>query len=186
MQPRLVSEPAWLNSRAELEAVRRPMLGISMDPSGTRAAAVLSWQQSDGTVAVRLLADVTGDPIDTARFGTDLKQAALRMGVTKVGFDSLTDAELAKFFKTTEPITGQKWSNASAQFVNLVEGGRLRWDNADPVTEDLTWTARKPSPDHGSWQAVKAKDDRPIPAALAAIRAVWLASGPQPPRPRVF
>jgi hypothetical protein len=33
---------------------------------------------------------------------------------------------------------------------------------------------------------VRAKDDRPITASLAAIRAVGLASVPQPVKPRVY
>jgi hypothetical protein len=41
------------------------------------------------------------------------------------------------------------------------------------------WTARK-ALDEGRFEAVRADDKRPITAALAAIRAVWLASGPRP------
>jgi hypothetical protein len=34
--------------------------------------------------------------------------------------------------------------------------------------------------------AVKASPDRPITAALAAVRAVWLASGPRAAAPKVM
>ena len=39
---------------------------------------------------------------------------------------------------------------------------------------------------YDAWKAVKAKEDRPIPAVLAAIRAVWLASGPKALAPKVM
>jgi hypothetical protein len=186
LQPRLVSDAVIAEARQPLEVPRRPVLGIGMDPNGTRAAAVLAWVQSDSSVAYRVLADVHGSPIDTARFGNDLRLAATKAGVMQVGFDPQTDAELAKFFKKPESVNGQKWANASAQFVNLAEGGRLRWDGSGVVSEDLVWVTRKTSPDLRSFTAVPASDDRAIPAALAAIRAVWLASGPKPPRPRIY
>jgi hypothetical protein len=77
-------------------------------------------------------------------------------------------------------ISGGKFSNASAQFVNAITARKLAWSEADAVSDDLTWTARKiDSQAMGSYQAVRAKDDHPVTAALAAIRAVWLASGPK-------
>jgi polyhydroxyalkanoate synthesis regulator phasin len=60
----------------------------------------------------------------------------------------------------------------------LVKAGKLRWDEADAITDDLIWTAKKPHDESGSFQAVRSDDDRPITAALAAIRAVWMASTP--------
>jgi hypothetical protein len=58
--------------------------------------------------------------------------------------------------------------------------------DADVVGEDLTWTARKENDETGSYAAVRANDDRPITAALAAIRAVWLATGLRPAAPRIY
>jgi phage terminase large subunit-like protein len=185
MQPRLVDDAAWQRGRATLETPRRPYLGISMDPSGTRASAVIAWQQSDGTVALRVIADVTGTPIDADTIGADLRQRSIKLGVTAVAFDPWTDADLARRFKDPRQLTGREYANASETFARVVESGRIRWDDADPVTVDLTWTARRPH-ESGAWQAVKAKDDRPITAALAAIRAVWLAAGERPPGPRVL
>jgi hypothetical protein len=150
-----------------------------MDPKGRRAAAAIAWQTTTGDVGLRLLFDVTGDPIDVGLLGADLRQVARKSGVTKVGFDPLTDAELAKFFPKPISIAGQQWANASAQFVNLAKAGKLLWDDAAQVTDDLNWTSRKAHESSGSYQAVRANDDRPIPAALASIRAVWLASGPR-------
>lgn len=183
---RLVDEYAWDVCHGAVPEPRRPFMGISMDPSGTRASAVIAWQLEGGDVAVRLLFDVPGNPIDTAALGKDLRQTALRLGVAGVGFDPISDAELAKYLRKPEPISGAKYANASARFVTAVNGRRIRWDDARQVTEDLSWTARKPHDESGSYQAVRAKDDRPITAALAAIRAVWLASGPKPAAPKVM
>jgi hypothetical protein len=187
LRQRLVDEHAWmLGKRDDLPAPRRVHMGISMDPSGTRAAAAIAWQDEQRQANVRLIYDVTGSPIDVAAFGADLKQTASQLGVSQVAFDPLTDAELAKFFKKPIPLSGQKWANASSLFANLVQGGRLLWTDADAVTDDLVWTARKDHDESGSFQAVRANDDRPIPAALAAIRAVSAAFGPPLSRPKVY
>ena len=97
----------------------------------------------------------------------------------------MTEGELAKYFAKPEPISGPKFVNATTGFVTDVEGGRIAWSDADAVTDDLVWTSRK---DHAknSYEAVRSKDDHPIPAALAAIRAVWLASGPPPGPARIY
>jgi hypothetical protein len=54
------------------------------------------------------------------------------------------------------------------------------------MSEDIRWTARHTDPQDGTFRAVKAREDRPITSVLAAIRAVWLASGPRPAAPRVL
>jgi len=185
MRPRLVSDQAWQGCRDRLEPSLRPMMAVSMDPSGKRASAVIAWQQSDDTVACRVVADVTGDPIDTGRLGRDLLQLALKCGVSATSYGAWTDADLAKHFRKAKSLDGREFANASENFVRLVESRRLRWDLADQIGEDLAWTARKPH-ESGAWMAVKASEDRPATAALAAIRAVWLASGPRPVAPRVM
>jgi hypothetical protein len=182
----LVGAYSWVGCRSEEELTpARPYMAVSMDPDGTRASVAVAWTRPDNTVGLTLRFNVTGSPIDTNRLGMDIRQLAARLGVVKTGFDPLTDAELVKYLTKTEPISGQKFANASAQFVNIVEARKLAWWDADAVTDDLTWTARKPD-DRGSFEAVRAKDDRPIPASLAAVRAVWLASGPRPAAPRVM
>jgi len=185
MRPRLLSDAAWQQAHGHLEPPRRPGLAISMDASGKRASAVIAWQQSDGTIGCQVIADVLGDPIDTDRLGRDLRQLAARLGATKFSYDPWTDAELARHLKNAKPLIGREYANASENFVRVIESGRLRWDDADPISYDLAWTARKPH-ETGAWQAVKAREDRPITAALAAIRAVWLASGPKQPTPKVL
>lgn len=184
-QPRLVSEAVWERARASLEQAIRPMLGINMDPSGKRASGSIAWQQTDGSIGLRVIADVTGDPIDVDRFGKDLRDLAVRLGVSKTGFDDWTDKELAKYMPNAKAVMGREFANASATFVQTLDAGRLRWDEADAVTQDLAWTARKPH-ESGAWQAVKANIDRPITASLSAIRAVGLASGPKPSAPMVY
>lgn len=186
MMPSILDPETWEGLRAVLEEPRRPMLGVSMDPSGKRASAVLAWQEPTGRIGSRVIADVFGDPIDISRLGADLREVALRAGVARVGFDPVTDAELAKYFKHTDPVTGAKFANASALFVTTATGGRLAWDRGDEIGLDLKWAGRKAHETPGAWTAVKAKDDRPITALLAAIRAVWLASGPAPSVPRIY
>lgn len=185
MQPRLVTDQAWQRCRGPVERPRRPALAISMDPSGMRASAVIAWPQSDGTVGVDVIAEARGDPIDTDLLGPELRQASLKLGASSIAFDPWTDADLARHLIGAKALAGREYANASENFVRVIESGRLRWANADAITEDLAWAARKPH-ESGAWQAVRARDDRPISAVFAAIRAVWLASGPTPPLPKVM
>lgn len=190
MRERLVDEYAWMACQGPLGDPIRPVMAVSMTPDGKRAAAAMAWQRPDSSVALRLLYNVTGDPIDTAELGADMDRDAKRLGIKRTAYDPLTDAELAKYLtsKTAKPvrITGQEFANASAQFVNLVNSGRLKWTDDGSLSADLAWTSKKAHDDTGHFQAVRMSDNRPIPAALASIRAVWLASGPTPPSPRVY
>lgn len=178
MRGRLVDPVAWANDEGEIDAPAGPCMGISLDPRGSRASAAIAWTQADGKLALRLLFNVTGSPIDTDKLGPDLRDAAVQHGVVNVGFDPLTDALLAKHFPKAEAISGQKYANATARFVSVVESSRLRWADCAAVTSDLAWTTRKEHDESGSFEAVRGNDDRPIPAVLAAIRALWLASEP--------
>jgi hypothetical protein len=190
MRERLVDGFAWTLCKAdELEAPRRPAMAVSMSPDGKRASCAVAWMRDDMTVGLRLLYNVTGNPIDSALWGADVAKTASQFQVKQIGYDSLTDAEVIKYFKPHQKpvkVHGQLFSNASAQFVNLVSATRLKWTDADAVTDDLTWTSRKADHETGTYQAVRAQDDRSITASLAAIRAVWLASGPKPPTPKVM
>ena len=158
-----------------------------MDPGGKRASVALAWRDGDG-VGLQLLEDVNADTVDTDAIGKRVAELVKKHNARTVGFDPLTDGELVKYVKKPkpEPVAGQKYANASAQFANIVRAERLSYADAEAVTDDLTWTSRKPDGDFGSFHAVRASDDRPITAALAAIRAVWLASGPTPPTARVL
>jgi len=178
LRQRLVDDAAWKRGEAAVETPTRSFMGVALDPRGQRASAAIAWVQANGSTGLRLLFDVTGNPINTDKLGPDLREAAKKYGVVNVGFDPMTDAVLAKFFPKTEPIAGQKHANASARFVAAVEGSTVKWTDCAAVTSDLIWTARKEHDESGSFQAVRGNDDRPITAALAAIRAVWLASEP--------
>ena len=177
---------AWNDCKDESDTEpHAPTMAVSLDPERRRASAAIAWLGDEG-VHIRLLFDVTGDPIDTDVLAKDIRAAAGKYGVRRVAFDPLTDAELVKPFKKSEPIAGQKFANASAQFAGLVAARSIRWQDADAVSDDLTWTARKLDRETGSFQAVRAQDDRPITASLAAVRAVWLASGLRLARPKVM
>lgn len=185
MAPRIMGDDVWQRAKGWLEKPKRPAMGISVDPSGTRASAAIAWRQSDGTIGVRVIADVHGAPINIDVLGPDLNQRAMRMGATDVVYDPWTDAELAKHFNHAKAVIGREFANNSGTFVSVAEGQRLRWDDAEAVGADLPWTARK-AHESGAWMAVKAKDDKPITAILAAIRAVGMAAGPITAAPRVF
>lgn len=172
----LVDITKWNSGEVDnLQAAKRSFMAVSMDPAGARAAAAIAWQEDDH-IALRLLFDVTGDPINPDKLGKEIRDKAREIGVAMTGFDPLTDAQLARYLPRAEPIAGQKYANASARFVERVEGGKLQWTDCAGVGADLTYTARKPHDESGSFQAVRADDERPITAVLAAIRAVWLAS----------
>ena len=101
-----------------------------------------------------------------------------------MAFASWTDKDLGRYIPLAEPLDGKEFANASENFARLIMQGRLAWDVGGHITDDLPWTARKPH-DSGAWLAVPASPERSITAVLAAIRAVWLASAPKPPAPRI-
>jgi hypothetical protein len=186
--PSIIKGETWEELRGDVEPPRRPALGVSLDPNGQRASAVLSWQQDDGRVAVRCIADVTGDPVDVPRFGTELAALAKEYKVREIRYDGATDLALASYFKKPDSVNGAKFTNASSEFVNLAEGHTIVWSD-DELTEriaaDIEWTGRKTHEAPGTWTAVKLSDEHPVTAMLATIRAVFLGSGPRQVKPRV-
>lgn len=185
MQPRLVSEAAWMACHATLEVDPiKPAIAFNMDPTGRRASAVMAWQMTDGRIACVELLEAEGDPIDVKRLGEDLLALTRKHGARKVAFASWTDKDLARYVLKAEALDGKEFANASENFARVIMQGRLAWDGAEHISNDLPWTARKPH-DSGAWQAVSATPERSVTAVLAAIRAVWLASAPKPPSPRI-
>lgn len=185
MQPKLVSEAAWLLCRADVSTPdERPSIAFNVDPQGKRASAAMAWPMADGRIALVELSEASGDPIDLDQLGRDLKTLALEHRAKAIGFASWTDAALARYLPKAKPIDAKEFAAASGRFAELVQSGRLAWDGAAHVTEDLTWTSRKPH-ESGAWTAVPATPERPVTAVLAAIRAVYLASAPKPPIPRI-
>jgi hypothetical protein len=179
-------EWAACEATAKLPANRRQHLAVALDPDGTRASLAAAWLGTDDVCYLTVVDDVHGHPVDTAALGMAWRDAATARRVARVAFDPLTDAEFAKFFRNPKPISGGEYANATANFVRRVTSGTLRWADATAVGDDLTWTARKENDETGSFAAVRANDDRPITAALAAIRAVWMATGLRSAAPRVY
>jgi len=132
-----------------------------------------------------MAADVTGSPIDVDAFGKALKERCKELKVAAVAFDPATDTDLARHLANTKPLGPREFAQASERFVRSVEGERIRHSDARAIAGDLPYVARRVSA-VGIFQAVKARDETPITAALAAIRAVWLAAAPLPSRPRVY
>lgn len=178
----LVNVGLWNAREVDAAAIGepvRPVMAVSVDPAGRRASVAIAWRRPDEKIALRLLYDVPGNPIDTDKLGRDLRRDVKARGIQITGFDSLTDGQLARYFLRKEAIVGKAFANASSRFDELIASDRLVWHDAAAVGADLSWTARKPNAESGSFEAVRANDDRPITAANAAIRAVWLASEPR-------
>jgi hypothetical protein len=185
MLPRLVADVAWQQARRAIESPRNPVMGVSVHPNGRRASAVSAWAQGDGSIALRVEADVRGEPIDLTRLAADLLKRADALGIQTVGYDSWTDQHLARHFAGAEAIIGPTFANASERFVRAIETGALHWETADAISEQLPYVSRK-STTGTAWAAEPTDKARPVTAVLAAIRAVWLASNPQVLTPRVF
>ena len=183
--PKLVSDLDWSLRLGQIGYPKMPFMGISVDPSGTRASAVIAWQADAGVVELQPLAQATGSPIDLDTFGRELEEKARSVKVAQVAYDQWTDMALARHLTQAKPLQGAEWANASERFVRAVEGGWLRHSSSEDISADLAFTVRKIS-EGGKFTAVKALEDRPVTAALAAVRAVWLASNPADRKPRVF
>jgi hypothetical protein len=181
MRERLVPDGDWRACEdPDLPEAVRPALAVSLDPEGRRASAAIAWQLSEPPyIGVRVLYEASGDPINVPAFAKALKDQAAKARATKIAYDPITDRELAKYLPNAKAVGGRDFANGSQLFAQLTKARHLRWSDADALTDDLLFTARKVDNGTGSYQAVRAADDRPITAALAAIRAVWLASGPQ-------
>jgi hypothetical protein len=176
--PTLVDAGAWDHLRGPLRRPVQTVMAVAVDPMLRRASAAIAGMQPDGAVGVRVVADVTGSPVNLDAFGPELAAAAARFRVVgPVAFDPVTDLGLARHLRKRKPMQGAEFWNAAAMFVQRVELANLRWQDAEMVAEDLRYTARRV---HGSgaFAAVRADDDHTNTAALAVIRAVWLATLP--------
>lgn len=185
MRPRIVSESQWDNSRLDdLGSGLRPAMGISVAPDSKRASVALSWQRDDGTFALDIVEDIADD-LDLDALGKALRERARQAGVRQVAYATWTDSPLARHLEPkSKAVDGKEMANASVNFARLVDSGFLRWRGPDTISNDLTWLARK-AHESGAWTATPIDDEHSTTAALAAIRAVWLASAPKPPAPRI-
>lgn len=179
---RVVGDISWDRARVStLEAPARPVLGVAVSP--TRASAVIAWLASDNSIALTIAAEVTGNPLDLDAFGRALKEYALKAKIRTVGYAAQTDRDLIRYLERGKALNAADLAAASARFASTVESGRLRWSGAEPVGSDLPYLVRKEG--MGSWTAEAAGRDRHPTAALAAIRAVYLATEPRS-KPRIF
>lgn len=183
MLTRVVGPDAWQRCHAVTSNPERPAMAFNMDPNTTRAAAVLAWRMADGRIGVKQLLDARGAPIDTDALGMHLRKTALEHRVRRVGYASWTDASLSRGWRMAKALDGKEYATACSTFAELVNSGRLAWDGEEMIGDDLAFTTRKPH-ESGAWVAVPASTERPTPAALAAIRAVYLASE-RPNLPRI-
>jgi hypothetical protein len=185
---RLVTPEEW--SGQVFESVRqspsRPAMGIKMDPSGERVAAVIAWPVSEDRIALDVVADVTGDPVDIERLGPDLLELARSLRTSTIAFDPATDADLMRHLKREQvSITGRDYASATERFVRLVAGRKLLvHDPGGILAADLEATTRR-AMSAGTAIAVKAGSDMTNTAAEAAIRAVW-AAGVAKPRLMIY
>lgn len=165
---------------ADLTVPSRATMGLKMDIGGERASAVLAWLENDGRVALDVIADVVGHPIDVDRLGPDLQKVATSKRVRDTVYDPYTDADIARHLKRATPLTGRDYANASEKFVRLVAGRQLRvHDDADLLAADLEATIPR-TMRGGAFTAIKASPEATNTTAEAAIRAAWQASAPRP------
>lgn len=154
----------------------RPVMAVKMDIAGERAAAVVSWLLPDSRVALAVVADVTGSPIDVTLLGPALVAKATEWRASVVAFDPYTDTDLVRYFRRSEKVMGRDYANASEGFARRVADRKFVVDDeAGAIARDLEHTTRHHG-ERGTWIAVKS--DQPNPVAEAAIRAAWLASKP--------
>lgn len=189
MHERLIRPEEWLVQEfTALGRPVRPVMGIKTDLGQMRASAVVAWQLPDGRIALEVVANVTGDlearlPIDPNYFGPLLVAKAAEYGVQMVYYDPITDGDLARFFRRTEKVIGQRYVQATLGFENRAKTRSFVVDDeAGIIGADLARTVKHPSI-HGSYVAGKAVPDEPNTAAEAAILATWFASAPVSTKP---
>ncbi len=178
MAQRLVSEEQWA-AQEFADDPGNPMraaMAVSMDISGERASAVIAW--ADGDKVTLDVHDTQGSPIDVSMLGPDIAKLAVANRVLDTAYDPYTDVDLTRYLRKAKAINGRDYGNASEKFVRLVTERKLRiHDPKGVLTEDLRWTTRRAGP-NSSYMAVRASDEHSNTAALAAIRAAWLATNP--------
>jgi hypothetical protein len=185
MRPQIVSEAAWDASRVDdLTMGLRPSMGIAVATDSKRASVALAWAQDDGTFALDIVEDIADD-LDLDALGKALRERARTAGVRQIAYATWTDTPLARHLEPkSKPVDGKEFANACVNFSRLVESGFVRWRGSDTISNDMTWLARK-AHESGAWTATPVDDEHSVTAALAAIRALWLASAPRPPAPRI-
>lgn len=184
MMPLVVTDAEWEGARGLMPDAVRPSMAVKVDPEGRRASAVIAWLTADDRVATRAFAEDTNAPLDVDAFATALKPLVRKLGVTEIGFDPWTDRDLARHFPNARAINGMEYVAAGERFERAVKGHKLVHDDDGTIGNDLAYTVRRETTN--GWLATRAGAERATTAGEAAIRAVWLASKPSPPVPRVY
>lgn len=183
LMPRIIPDAVWSSAHGPLTEPLRPAMGVKVDPEGRRASAVIAWQR-DGRLYVRSLAEDLMAPLDVDAFAKELLPLTRKFGVTDIGYDPWTDRDLARHLPNARAVNGADYASAGERFVRAIEGGQLHHDDDGTIGGDLAYTVRREAPN--GWYATRADPERPTTSSEAAIRAVWLASKPAPPAPRVY
>jgi hypothetical protein len=178
MQPPLVSDVEFARCHTEiLDDPSHPSMGFAVDPTARRCSAVLSWRLSDGRIALVSIREYRGDPLDLDALGAELRKLAIEKRARLVGH-AAADKGPARHLRGAKSIEGKEYAAACGTFASLVASGRLAWDGDPLIAEDIAFTARHPY-ESGLWVAQPTTTERPVTAALAAIRATYLASAPK-------
>jgi hypothetical protein len=188
----LVDPKLWTAAEQVTGEPVRPILALALNQAESRASAAIAWSTENG-VAVELVADVTGEPIDLEAFGPELARLVRALRVFRIFYDPYSEPLVRYLRRPNEKpnstrlhkISAEEFTNSSASFVRLLEGGKLAWSGelGRTVAADLALTTKRPNA--GGFVAVPAKEDEAITAALAVIRAVGAVAGPRP-MPAVF
>ena len=181
--PTFVSVALWQQARGNVPEPNRPAMALKVDPEGRRASAVIAWM-ADGITYVRSFAEDLSTPLDVDAFAAELMPLVRQYRIRTIGFDPWTDRDLARHFKDAKPINGADYQAAGERTVRAIEGQQLRHNDDGTIGNDLPYTVRRETPN--GWYATRADPDRATTAGEAMIRAVWLATNPAPPRPRVW
>ena len=178
IQRAVVLDVDWQRLREPLPDMHLPCMGLAVDPEVRRASAVVAWVH-EGQFYVRSFAEAgPASAIDLDAFAKDLDKLARKHRIRSIGFDPWYDRDLARHFKTAKKIAGADYAAACTRFAQAVESGQLHHDDESTISADLAYTVRRETAN--AWVAVRADEERPTTASLAAIRAVWLASAPRP------
>ena len=180
MAPPLVATADWSLTAGEAVGPVRPSLGISLDPLSRAASAMMAWPMTDGRIALVELFAAVGDPIDIDACAEEIKALAVEHRVRARGYSGATDLALARLIPHAKALDGRAMAAASEAFAQRVAAGRLVHDGTVNLDAQLPWAERRTLNAAGGWVVAQSSADQPIPAVLAAVRAVWLASGPRP------
>ena len=190
----LVDPKLWTAAEHATGEPERPVLALALNQTASRASAAIAWPTPTG-VAVQLIADVTGDPIDLEAFGPELARLARSLRTWRIVYDPYSEPLVRYLRRPNErpnsarlhKVTGEEFATASTSFVRLLEGGKLNWSGelGRAVGVDLALTTKR-AVAAGVFVALPSNPDTAITAALAVIRAVGAIAGPRPASPQFF